>query len=460
MTDKMNSSDCGGRRRLVSATYEGVGARWKEQLSDVSLAVYEETPDMEEIARRVASHNRGSFFVMDASRVEGAMEEWTRYLSHCSPFYPIGCNDDPLLLQLLTRRNNCNLQVSTMAELDRALSLPISPSRILFHSHLLTRKMLRLITSLQEPLHALVIDSEDSAIDASSLNPFQPLLLRISLSPNSDRVDLSMGMPMDEATECVPRLISMGVALTGISVQLMAEGEDMVERVRDLIRLLTILSPCGLSTLDVGDGMDSSSLYDTSFLLHCIRQSANLPHMKLMATPGRFFAATAFSLVTCIVGKRSMDAGVITRREEDWGREGFIYQTTQSVYGVFSNRLMGEKPHCQPLPLTTLTPCNGVDEHESAVLGSTIDSLDFPQRHARLPSLDIGDCLLWKEMGAYGARDEDSFPIYYYTGRDHWERLKGAEKDLLSDGGSEGETDVESDIDQDDMTECFGRVFN
>lgn len=51
--------DIGGgrRRRLVSATYEGVGARWKEQLRDVSLAVYDETPQMEEIARKVASHN-------------------------------------------------------------------------------------------------------------------------------------------------------------------------------------------------------------------------------------------------------------------------------------------------------------------------------------------------------------------------------------------------------------------
>lgn len=458
----MNSLDCGSRRRrLVSATYEGVGARWKEQLSDVSLAVYEETPQMEEIARKVASHHSvetGSFFVMDASRVEGAMEEWGRSLAHCSPFYPLACNDDPLLLELLTRRKHCNLQVSTLAELDRALSL-ISPSRIIFHSHLLTRKMQRLIGSLQEPLHALVIDSEDSAMDAAALNPFQPLLLRVSLSPDSDRVDLAMGMPMEEAMEVVPRLISAGVALAGLSVQLLAEGEDMVERARALVHLLSTLSPCGLTTLDVGDGHCSTGLYDTAYLLDCILETANVPHTKLMATPGRFFAATAFTLVTCIVGKRSMDAGVITRREEDWGREGFVYETTQSVYGVFSNRMMGEETRCLPLPLT-LPHGTTTGEHESAVLGSAIDSFDFPQRHARLPNLAIGDCLLWKEMGAYTARDEDSFPVYYYTGRDHWERLKGEEKDLLSDGGSEGETDGESEMDHDDMAECFGRVFN
>ncbi|GMT28372.1 hypothetical protein PFISCL1PPCAC_19669, partial [Pristionchus fissidentatus] len=451
---------CGSRRRLVSATYDGVGARWKEQLSDVSLAVYDQCPQTEEIARKLAILKRvdsGSFFVMDASRVESSMEEWNGCMANCAPFYPLSCNDDPLLLQLLTRSNNCNLHVSSLAELECALSL-VSPSRIVFHSHLLTRKMLKLIATLQDPLHALVVDNEDSAVDSYSLNPFQPLLLRVSLSPDSERVDLAIGMPIEEAIECVPRLIRCGVPIVGLSVQLMAEGENMVERGRELIHLLTMMSPCPLSTLDVGDGFDSSTLYDTSSFIQCILENANATHLKLMATPGRFLAASAFTLVTSIVGKKSIDARVLTRREEDWGREGFVYETNDSVYGVFSNRMMGEKPRCIALALDD----NSMrEEHYSAVLGSTRDAIDFPQRHARLPSLDVGDCLLWKEMGAYAARDEDGLPVYYYTGRDHWERLKGREeREMMSDGGSEGETDMESIGDDDDMTECFGRVFN
>ncbi|GMR53520.1 hypothetical protein PMAYCL1PPCAC_23715 [Pristionchus mayeri] len=455
MTDNMISGECGGRRRcrLVSATYEGMGARWKEQLSDVSLAVYEDTPQMEEIARRVASLSMETecFFVMDASRVEDSLSDWHRLVPHCVPFYPLSCNDDPLLLELLTRRKQCNLQVSTVRELERALSL-IPPSRIVFHSHLMTRKMLRLVTSLQEPLHALMVDSEESAMDAAALNPYQPLLLRVSLSPDSDRIDLSMGMCIEEAMECIPRLIAAGVAVSGVSVQLMAEGEDMVERARVLVHLLSSLSSYPLSTLDVGDGVQSSSL------LHCLLDTANVPHLKLMATPGRLLAASAFSLVTAIVGKRSIDAGLITRRKEEEGTHGFVYETTQSVYGVFSNRLMGEEARCEPLVLTHSQ--GGGREHESAVMGSARDTMDWPERHTRLPALAVGDCLLWKEMGAYAAREEDCFPVYYFTGRDHWERLQGGEKELMSDGGSEGETDGESDPEPDDMTECFWRVFN
>lgn len=59
----------------------------------------------------------------------------------------------------------------------------------------------------------------------------------------------------------------------------------------------------------------------------------------------------------------------------------------------------------------------------------------------------------------FHCRRDDEFPIYYYTGRDHWNRLNGEEKDVMSDGGSEGDTDGECEMD-DDMTDIFFRVFN
>ena len=72
--------------------------------------------------------------------------------------------------------------------------------------------------------------------------------------------------------------------------------------------------------------------------------------VRVMATPGQFVASSVFTLVTNIIGKRSIDASFVTNNAFDAGSEAFLYQINEGYYGSFGCRIMANSnPQCQPL---------------------------------------------------------------------------------------------------------------
>ena len=457
--------DCAARcrRRLVSATYEGGGRASKQLLEDCALAVYDERAETADVARFVADTqlrvraDNGAFFVMDAAAVDARLAQWRSTLPAVRPFYDVRCNADPLLLRLLTR-GGCALRVSTLAQLELALAV-VPATRISFDSPLLTRKVLRVLAALPDALHSIVLDNADQAETLAALAPQQPLVLRVSLSPDAERIDLAVGMTAEEALECVPRLLLDGAALLGVSLQLQAgDMESDFVRAEEALSFIQALASlhCKLPLLDVGGGFTTATLERSAALVEAVVEASGMSRVEITASPGRFFAASAFSLVTSVIGKQRVDGSAI-ENDAPIGSLGVVYATNESCYGALGGSWMpgATAPVCAPLK--DFGEC---DDYASAVVGNAWDTMDVPQRNARLPSMDIGDRLLWREAGAYGAGDEDDgVPVFYYTERAHWERLMRCDDDdsrLLSDGGS----DVESEEDDDDMTVCFGRVFS
>lgn len=153
--------------------------------------------------------------------------------------------------------------------------------------------------------------------------------------------------------------------------------------------------------------------------------------IRVIAEPGRYYVASAFTLCTHVIARRTVgrDAVEVEGQSGDEHPE-YMYYVNDGVYGSFNNifydhakPICGRKFSCQQsyanctsMSLTCLifylvlqkdnvfmteTDWTNEQEYRCSIWGPTCDSLDCLSKESSLPQLDIGDWLYWKHMGAY-----------------------------------------------------------
>lgn len=139
-------------------------------------------------------------------------------------------------------------------------------------------------------------------------------------------------------------------------------------------------------------------------------------HVRVIAEPGRFYVASAFTLVTSVHSKKI----VYNPLTNDLDR--VMYYVNDGVYGSF-NCLLYDHQVVKPKLLH--------DHHESerkvksVIFGPTCDALDQIIGDIQLPeSIQIGDFIYFENMGAYTlpvASPFNGFPlpkVYSFIQRD------------------------------------------
>lgn len=139
-------------------------------------------------------------------------------------------------------------------------------------------------------------------------------------------------------------------------------------------------------------------------------------HVRVIAEPGRFYVASAFTLVTSIHSKKN----VFNPLTNDLDR--VMYYINDGVYGSF-NCLLYDHQVVKPKLLH-----NHSEEEQkikSVIFGPTCDALDQIIEDIALPeSVQIGDFIYFENMGAYTipvASAFNGFPVpkvYSFIQRD------------------------------------------
>jgi ornithine decarboxylase len=128
-------------------------------------------------------------------------------------------------------------------------------------------------------------------------------------------------------------------------------------------------------------------------------------NLHIIAEPGRFYVASAFTLATAIHSKRSIRAdgnspGAVTHN---------MYYINDGVYGSF-NCLLYDHQHVTPMPLR-----NGHGKMiPSSIWGPTCDGLDQVVENVLMHEMELGDWIIFENMGAYTipvASPFNGFPI-------------------------------------------------
>lgn len=392
-----------------------------------------------ELARRFASllDREGEdrpFFVMDTDQVVRQVREWRTLMPRVEPFYAVKCNNDPTLLRILADLG-CNFDCASRGEIDQVLRLPgMKAERIIYANPCKTRSHIR--HAAATGVRYMTFDNAEEMRKVAAVYPGAQLVLRIKVSDPTAvcQLNTKFGVePGAEAERLLRTAADDGVAIAGVSFHVGSGSRDPaayglgVAHARRLVDLGRSLGH-DMHLVDIGGGFPGAASATISMGAIAAEVSRALAvhfppaedggptGVRLIAEPGRYFAAAAFSLVCNIIAKTRVPAGRITGVAGD-DSDGIMYYINDGVYSSFNCVLYD---HYTPTG-TPLADETAGELRPSAVWGPTCDGLDLVIPHTQLPEMAEGDWMLFRHMGAYTLAAGSEFngfqrPAVFYTG--------------------------------------------
>lgn len=112
------------------------------------------------------------------------------------------------------------------------------------------------------------------------------------------------------------------------------------------------------------------------------------PGIQVISEPGRYYVESAFTLASYLHSKRTIT-------DENGPRH--MYFANCGVYSGFIEELLNL---CSRHPISLFSPASD-KKYPSTLWGPTLDSYDCIIKDTLLPEFQIGDWLVWSNMGAY-----------------------------------------------------------
>jgi len=160
-----------------------------------------------------------------------------------------------------------------------------------------------------------------------------------------------------------------------------------------------------MNFLDIGGGFPGTSVTKVRFEetskavnealdIHfpAVDAMGNDNQLTIIAEPGRYYVASAFTLATNIIAKRS-----VQMEDQQMAQ---MYYLNDGVYGSF-NCTIFDHWVVEPVPFPIDESLEDRQNYMTTIWGPTCDSMDCIKRDVVMPEMHIGEWVLFKEMGAY-----------------------------------------------------------
>lgn len=375
-----------------------------------------------------------SFYICNIGDIVKKHLYWLQSLPRVKPHYAIKCNPDNMMLKSLIAMGT-GFDCASKAEIRQMLELGVDPKHIIFANPCKQASHIRYARDNNVSL--LVFDNEDELKKTKKIYPNAKLVLRIQTDDSAATCQLSMkyGAPLDACEGLLLSAMNMGLNVVGISFHVGSGTSDStayVESIRNSRKLFDYASEIGFkfTLLDIGGGFPGTTDVELSFdsIANDINKELNdfFPlkshgHVKIIAEPGRYYAASAFTLVTNVIARKIGETDDVSDKAcKGDSNVAMMYYVNDGVYDSFNCMFYD---HANPKPsLIYLSDKRSQDGqcYPSSIWGPTCDGLDKLNDCLYLPRLNIGDWLVWSNMGAYTVAAGSSFNgfktknIYYF----------------------------------------------
>lgn len=354
--------------------------------------------------------DENSFFVCDLGEIRRLYKNWQTQLPGIQPFYAVKCNPDMQMLREMASLG-ANFDCASKAEIEKVLSLGVSPERIIYANPCKASSFIRY--AAKNKVLKSTFDNVEELHKIKKYHPESQLLLRISTDDSTAQCRLSTkyGCEMENVGMLLEAVKKLGLNLVGVSFHVGSGASDFTalhQAVRDARTVFDQARDAfglpELKILDVGGGFQFESFNESSFVLkESIKQffpRDTFEDLRIIAEPGRYFAATAFTLAANVIGKRTLSA-----------RESMIY-INDGVYGNMNCILFD---HQEPTPRTLFhnnefhyhdndssSKHSSPSKHKVSIWGPTCDGLDCITKEYYIKyDLVAGDWLYFPNLGAY-----------------------------------------------------------
>ncbi|EWC44423.1 hypothetical protein DRE_06791 [Drechslerella stenobrocha 248] len=400
-------------------------------------------------------YGEDGFWVADLAVVRNQLDRWKKSLPFVRPFYAVKCNPTPRLLSLLAAPcYGLGFDCATHAEIAQTLSLGVSPSDIIYANPCKAPSHLRYAASAS--VTTMTFDNAAELHKIKKCCPAARCVLRIKLTPGAytdsaaedPRYDLSLkyGVALAGAQELLLLAKSLGLMVVGVAFHVGSGQSDCRAYLNHIVEARKVWDMAAevgyrFTLLDIGGGFMDESFEDVAGSLREAIETEfgdvmkNTEGMEVIAEPGRFFCATAFTLVTSVIAVRGEEEGTDEAGKRMLYLADGIYSNINAAMWpgeltfptVVKGRKMGtmktRDSQLVPTPSSTSSASSdsGIDMEEGSsgedggagaqlkgamqecsVWGPTCDCGDVILKSAWLPrDIEVGDWFVFKGLGAY-----------------------------------------------------------
>ncbi|XP_055944560.1 ornithine decarboxylase-like [Argiope bruennichi] len=310
------------------------------------------------------------FLVFDVDDVVWKVKHWREKMPRIDPHYAVKCNGDHVLLRTLAALK-VGFDCASKVEIETIVNLDVPADRIIYANTIKGFSHLRRAAELK--VDFMTFDCEEELLKIKELYPSAKLILRLKMTTSSGfnfHIGCMIKDPYDYA----------------IAIKMCRKVFDTAEK-----------KGITMYILDIGGGFSgfkpsSSDKKETFAEIAAVINQVIDEHFpsngsfKIIAEPGRYFALTAFTLCSKIIGKKKR----FIDNEEDT-----MYIINEGVYGLFIHRIFHDiKPVMKEISSSS-------KPKRSSVWGQSCDPLDVILEKCMMPDLKVGDWIVFEEMGAY-----------------------------------------------------------
>ena len=297
---------------------------------------------------------------------------------------------------------------ASKAEIKQVLEQGVAPSRIIYAHPCKTRSYIRYAAT--EGVKQMTFDNADELQKVKQIFPDAELFLRIMTDDSSSlcRLSVKFGAPLDSTRDLLELAWKLDLNVVGVSFHVGSGASDptaFLKAVQDSRVVFDQAADVGfkLKTLDVGGGFSGDSFESMASVLSTALDEYFPSSVRVIAEPGRFYVASAFTIATNVIARR-------TSHDPISKEPSYMLYLNDGVYGNFSSIMFD---HQHPVPHILLASGRmqyEVEAHSESyrqprirqysLWGPTCDGIDCISHNCCfVQTLDVGDWLYFKDMG-------------------------------------------------------------
>lgn len=403
----------------------------------------------EKIFEMEAQSADDAFFMGSLGDIVAKFVKWKQLLPRVEPFYAVKCNQDHQVIKLLADLGT-GFDCASKAEIMQVLKLGVSSSRIIYANPCKQKSFLKYAE--KQNVDLMTFDNEAELIKIKALYPNAQLVLRIlpaALFKVQCELGNKFGCHPDNVCKLLSKAQELDLNVMGISFHVgsgVEEAAAFASAVRQAYEAWNSAVDFGfvMTLLDIGGGFpgqkDAPVTFDEIATVLNDALDTYFPEtsgVRIIAEPGRYFVASAFTLAVNIIAKRTVARDISDNNSaspdghhqqniNSNDEPSHMYYVNDGVYGSF-NSLMYD--HAKVKANVLVDP--SAAQFTSSVWGPTCDGLDCILEECRLPEMEVGDWIYFNDMGAYTMCAGSTFngmprpTCYYYCSQAIWAELNG-----------------------------------
>ncbi|XP_030320218.1 antizyme inhibitor 2 isoform X2 [Calypte anna] len=334
-----------------------------------------------------------TFFVADLGDIVKKHIHFLRALPRVRPYFPVKCNGSEGVVRLLAELG-AGFACANKAEMTWVQSIGVPADKIFYSSP--CKQVAHLRYAAKHGIELLTFDNE---VELSKV------------ARNHPHANMTFGTTLKSCRHLLETAKEQALEVVGISFHLGSRGlepQTFSQSVATAQMAFEVGKELGyqMHLLDIGGGFPGTE--DTRARFEEVAAGINsaldsyFPDgcgLEIIARPGRYYVTSAFTLAARITAREEAPTEHPSPDEEDSGsKKNLVYHLSDGTYGAFSC-LLFDSP-C-PRPRLHKRPCQDPPSHSSSLRGPLGHGEDHIAEDLELPELQVGDWLIFEDMGAY-----------------------------------------------------------